>query len=128
VVLDERDGGDAPWLQPGFRFLQNTSIEAFTESPGPATPGAERPTAPCSSSTTGSIASRRRSRPLRRSTGAPRCSNARAAAGALRPHAQRHRGRLLRPRRPHRHRRRAQPRGLTLTARAAGAWRASPPR
>jgi hypothetical protein len=31
VVLDERDGGDASWYQPGFIFAQDTSIEAFTE-------------------------------------------------------------------------------------------------
>lgn len=30
VVLDERDGGDAPWYQPGFLFAQDTSIETFT--------------------------------------------------------------------------------------------------
>jgi hypothetical protein len=46
VVLDERDGGEAPWLQAGFLFLQNTSIEAFTESPDACDPGRGTPDSP----------------------------------------------------------------------------------
>ena len=46
VVLDERDGGDAPWLQPAFRFVQNTSIEAFTESRAACDPGRGTPDSP----------------------------------------------------------------------------------
>jgi hypothetical protein len=46
VVLDERDGGDAPWLQPAFRFVQNTSIDAFTQSPEVCDPGRGTPDSP----------------------------------------------------------------------------------
>jgi hypothetical protein len=33
VILSEGDGGDAPWHQPGFVFLQDTKIDSLLESP-----------------------------------------------------------------------------------------------
>lgn len=44
VVFDERDGGAAPWFQPGFLYAQNTSISEFTRDratcvPARGTPG-----------------------------------------------------------------------------------------
>jgi len=46
IVLDERDGGDAPWYQPAFRFAQNTSIDAFTASQGSCVPARGTPESP----------------------------------------------------------------------------------
>ncbi len=46
IVLDERDGGDKPWFQPGFRFAQNTSIDAFTESQSSCKPDRGTPESP----------------------------------------------------------------------------------
>jgi hypothetical protein len=46
VVLDERDGGQAPWYQPGARFAQSTSIDAFTRDPGSCRPARGTPESP----------------------------------------------------------------------------------
>lgn len=46
IVLDERDGGDAPWLQPAFVLAQNTSIAEFTKDQRSCAPGRGTPDAP----------------------------------------------------------------------------------
>jgi len=46
VVLDDGDGGDAPWYQPGFLFAQSTSIDAFTESRTSCQPDRGTPESP----------------------------------------------------------------------------------
>jgi hypothetical protein len=46
VVLDENDGGDASWYQPGFLFAQDTSISAFTSSPSACDPNRGTPESP----------------------------------------------------------------------------------
>lgn len=46
VVLDAHDGGGAPWYQPQYRFLQDTSIKSFTESRDSCGPGGGTPEAP----------------------------------------------------------------------------------
>lgn len=46
VVLDEKDGGDASWYQPGFLFAQDTSIGAFTRSPSACHPNRGTPESP----------------------------------------------------------------------------------
>jgi hypothetical protein len=46
VVLDERDGGEAPWFQPAFIYAQNTSIGAFTEDRASCAPGRGTPENP----------------------------------------------------------------------------------
>jgi hypothetical protein len=46
IVLDDGDGGDAPWYQPGFLFTQSTSIDAFTESQASCRPGRGTPESP----------------------------------------------------------------------------------
>lgn len=38
IVLDDGDGGTAPWYQPAFAFAQDTSIAAFTEDPSSCVP------------------------------------------------------------------------------------------
>ncbi len=46
IVLDDGDGGDAPWYQPGFLFAQSTSIDAFTESQTSCQPDRGSPESP----------------------------------------------------------------------------------
>ncbi len=46
VVLDERDGGTAPWYQPGALFVQSTNIDAFTEDRTSCAPGSGGPDSP----------------------------------------------------------------------------------
>lgn len=46
IVLDEGDGGTAPWLQPAFVFAQNTSIGEFTRDQRSCAPGRGTPDAP----------------------------------------------------------------------------------
>ncbi len=46
VVLDEKDGGDASWYQPGFLFAQDTSISAFTKAPTACDPSRGTPDSP----------------------------------------------------------------------------------
>ncbi|MDQ3632318.1 MAG: hypothetical protein M3417_13825, partial [Actinomycetota bacterium] len=46
VVLDDGDGGDASWYQPGFLFAQSTSIDAFTQSRTSCQPGRGSPGSP----------------------------------------------------------------------------------
>ena len=46
IVLDEGDGGTAPWLQPAFVFAQSTSIGRFTEDERTCAPGRGTPDAP----------------------------------------------------------------------------------
>jgi hypothetical protein len=46
VVLDEGDGGGAPWFQPGFVFAQNTSISAFTKDDRACEPNRGTPESP----------------------------------------------------------------------------------
>lgn len=46
VVLDEGDGGGAPWFQPAFVLAQNTSIGRFTQDTGSCTAGRGTPSQP----------------------------------------------------------------------------------
>lgn len=46
VVLDDKDGGDAPWHQPAFLFAQDTSISAFTKSRTACDPNRGTPESP----------------------------------------------------------------------------------
>ena len=46
VVLDDKDGGDAPWHQPAFVFAQDTSISAFTKSRTACDPNRGTPESP----------------------------------------------------------------------------------
>lgn len=46
VVLDEHDGGGAPWFQPAFLFAQNTSIGGFTKDRSTCEPGRGTPDGP----------------------------------------------------------------------------------
>ncbi|MEV4419312.1 hypothetical protein AB0L40_04960 [Patulibacter sp. NPDC049589] len=46
IVLDEGDGGGAPWFQPAFVFAQNTSISAFTKDPRSCEPDRGTPDSP----------------------------------------------------------------------------------
>ncbi|HYI17290.1 MAG TPA: hypothetical protein VD836_01210 [Solirubrobacteraceae bacterium] len=46
VVLDEKDGGDAAWYQPGFLFAQDTSISAFTKAATACDPNRGTPDSP----------------------------------------------------------------------------------
>ena len=46
VVLDDKDGGDAPWHQPAFLFAQDTSISAFTKSQTACDPNRGSPESP----------------------------------------------------------------------------------
>lgn len=46
VVLDEGDGGGAPWFQPGFVFAQNTSISGFTKDQATCEPNRGTPESP----------------------------------------------------------------------------------
>ena len=46
IVLDEGDGGRAPWYQPAYVFAQGTSIDAFTASRTSCRPGRGTPDSP----------------------------------------------------------------------------------
>ncbi|WP_026910245.1 hypothetical protein [Patulibacter minatonensis] len=46
VVLDEGDGGGAPWFQPAFVFAQNTDIDGFTKDPRSCGAGRGTPDSP----------------------------------------------------------------------------------
>ncbi|HVM24785.1 MAG TPA: hypothetical protein VM253_05250, partial [Candidatus Limnocylindrales bacterium] len=46
VVLDDKDGGEAPWHQAAFVFAQDTSISAFTESRTACDPSRGTPESP----------------------------------------------------------------------------------
>ena len=82
IVLDDGDGGTAPWYQPAFALAQDTSIQAFTEDPtscGAAAGDARQPAA--DPQQPGSIASRRRRARPGRSTRRKRCGRGSSAAG-----------------------------------------------
>jgi hypothetical protein len=46
VVLDERDGGDEPWYQPGYLFVQDTVISLVEEQPTSCVPKRGSPDSP----------------------------------------------------------------------------------
>jgi len=46
VVLDEDDGGTAPWYQPAFLFLRDTRIDTLTRSKTACVPGRGTPESP----------------------------------------------------------------------------------
>ncbi|HEX8102463.1 MAG TPA: hypothetical protein VF533_07625 [Solirubrobacteraceae bacterium] len=46
VVLDQGDGGDAPWYQPGFLFLQDTQISSLLKSRTACVAGRGTPDSP----------------------------------------------------------------------------------
>ena len=46
VIFDEDDGGDASWYQPGFVFLQDTSIDSLLDSPIACDPRRGTPESP----------------------------------------------------------------------------------
>jgi hypothetical protein len=46
VVLDERDGGDAPWYQPAALFVQDTRIGSLLDSPTDCQPNRGTPDSP----------------------------------------------------------------------------------
>ena len=46
VILDERDGGGAPWYQPAFLFIQDTRISSLLESHTACDPNRGTPDSP----------------------------------------------------------------------------------
>jgi hypothetical protein len=46
VVLDEGDGGEEPWYQPGYLFVQDTSIRSVLRSPTSCVPRRGSPDSP----------------------------------------------------------------------------------
>jgi hypothetical protein len=46
VVFDQGDGGDAPWYQSGFVFIQETRIRALLDSPSACSLGRGTPESP----------------------------------------------------------------------------------